>query len=49
MVAGERAAGAVGAFTPGAMPTISSRASSGPKLGTGALNQSGWAARLPAR
>jgi hypothetical protein len=31
------------------MPTTSSLASSGPKLGTGALNQSGFAAAFSAR
>ena len=48
-VAGEGAAGAVGARTPGARPTISNRASSAPKLGTGALNHAGLASRLAVR
>ena len=49
IIAGERPAGAVGASQPGARPTIRSRASSGPKEGTGALNQAGSRSRQSLR
>ena len=48
-VAEEGAAGAVCAFSPGASPTMRSRASSDPKDGTAPLNQSGCARRFSSR